>query len=88
MSNLLAPQLCSLVGASQSLRKVWFIIEQPCSSYLFKMNCMLALAAVSMLHKDHNMDPSFDLMYVFFSDFDVVLYVLSCAEPLHTSSNF
>ena len=86
--QFVGPQLCSLVGASQSLSKG--LVHHRAAMFFLSLQDELHAgpSSGSMLHKDHNMDPSFDLMYVFFSDFDVVLYVLSCAEPLHTSSNF
>ena len=51
MSNLLVHNFAVWLELLRRYRKVWFVIEQPTSSYLFKMNCMLALAAVACCTK-------------------------------------
>ena len=92
MSNLLVHNFAVWLELLRRYRKVWFVIEQPCSSYLFKMNCMLALAAVACCTKVTTWTLRLIKWYGDVCSFLQILmsflYVLSCAEPLHTSSNF
>ena len=63
--QFVGPQLCSLVGASQSLSKG--LVHHRAAMFFLSLQDELHAgpSSGSMLHKDHNMDPSFDLMYVF-----------------------
>ena len=53
MSNLLCRNMACFLKHLMEYRRCWFIIEQPTSSWLFKMNFMLAMAAVTCCVKIH-----------------------------------
>ena len=46
MSNLLVSNMCTFLELLARHRAYWCLIEQPSSSWLFKMNMMLALSAL------------------------------------------
>ena len=53
MSNLLASNMACFLELLSRHRSFWFIVEQPSSSYLFKMEFMLALSALLFCKKIH-----------------------------------
>ena len=53
MSNLLAKNMAVFLTLLLRVRSVWFVIEQPASSWLFKIPFMLALSAVASCRKIH-----------------------------------
>lgn len=53
MSNLLVHNLACFLELLGKYRKVWFVIEQPTSSWLFKMNAMLMLMALASCKRVH-----------------------------------
>ena len=53
MSNLLASNMACFLELLSRHRRFWFVVEQPASSYLFKMEFMLALSALLCCKKIH-----------------------------------